>query len=535
MKSTRVRIGLGTILPALLIASTLGAQDGADTLEADECNPNAVSTQALARATFSMQRAFQIIQANQSILRLDSADRVDSLGNPLIIRSAVGDLQSAISALTGPPDKRDIGANDSLGRAYYLGQAYILLLEQPGVKPIGQRGEYGIATDTEFTIDLLAAADTQFTKVEQGLPLCREEIAKWRQQQPWLDALNGAINAINNDEIDTAEALAKRSLVIDQTTPYAYSILGNVAKQRKDYDNAIAMFNKAIEIADKSENPEFNDDRANAVYDIADVATTRAEGSSGPEKKRDVEAAIEAWNNFFPIGTRDAQVARGVQVIRNLLRSIDDTASLPKAYEKILEDPSHYGEAALLNAGLVATEAKEYEDAATLFSTVLEKNPNQRDALNNLAATYVNTKEYEKMLPLTDRLVSLDPNNENNWLLYAFAYTGLLQTTKEPASLVKSYTDSLVKYNSKAEQLPAQVSLTAFSHSPRETTLSGTITNKSKASKTYKLEVEFLDASGAVLGSRSVDVGPVAPDTSEPFTLTLPDQDAVAFRYKPLD
>ncbi len=99
---------------------------------------------------------------------------------------------------------------------------------------------------------------------------------------------------------------------------------------------------------------------------------------------------------------------------------------------------------------------------------------------------------------------------------------------------MKSYTDSLVKYNNKAEKLSTKVALTGFSHNVRETTLSGTIENGSNESKTYTLEVEFLDASGTVIGTQSAKVGPVAPKTSEPFTVTLPDKDAVAFRYKPL-
>ena len=34
-------------------------------------------------------------------------------------------------------------------------------------------------------------------------------IAQWRQQKPWLNALNGAINALNANKLDSAEYLAK--------------------------------------------------------------------------------------------------------------------------------------------------------------------------------------------------------------------------------------------------------------------------------------------------------------------------------------
>ena len=279
-------LAFGTVLSTTLFANSAAAQDGDTTkAAAEECNPNAVATQALAKATFSMQRAFQAIQANQALARGNAADTgakkdTAAAAGP---RDATRDLKDAVRALTSPPDKKDKDLNDSIGRAYYLGQAFILLLEQPGVPPSGKRGDYGIVSDSTYTIDLLAAADSQFTKVEQNAPLCRAEIAKWRQQQPWLDALNGAISALNDELYDSAEVLAKRSLVIDRTAPYAYSILGNVAKHRKDYDAAIEMFNKVIETVDASKDSAYADDRVNAMYDIADVATMRAAAASGPE------------------------------------------------------------------------------------------------------------------------------------------------------------------------------------------------------------------------------------------------------------
>ncbi len=534
LASRRTGAMFASALVLAAASSTLSAQG--DTA-AVECNPANVPTQALGRATLSLQKAFGIIQSNQSILQLDSADRVDSTGKPLVLRDATIDLKAAISALTGPADKRDKGANDSLGRAFYLGQAYILMLEQPGVVPIGKRSDYGIATDSSFTIDLLAAADTQFTKIETAYPVCVEETSKWRQQRPWLDALNGAINAINSQEADSAEFLARRSLIIDRTSPWAYGIIGKAHKQRKDYDSAIEMFEKVIKMVDESNDTSLAGDKIEALYDIADVATQRASAASGAEKEAAIAAAIDAWNNFIPVGTRELLVTNGVAQMRNLLRSVKDTISLPKIYAKIMEDPSHYGESTLLNAGLIATEASRTSDAIKLFATVVEKNPYQRDALNNLAASYSTNKEYSKMIPNIDRLVQVDPNNANAWLLYSFAYRGMMQEaeSEKNTAQVRAYTDSLVKYTTKADKLPAELTLSGFSHTSSETTLTGTITNKTKASKTYTLEVEFLDAKGNVVGTKTASVGPVAADNSESFTVTLPDVDAVAFRYKPLD
>lgn len=506
---------------------TKNAKDAKDakTPAAPECNPAPSATPALAKATFSMQRAFSAMQGK---------------------RDGSRDLKDAINSLTTVDQKNP---PDSIGRAYYLGQAYILLLQQPGVKPVGHRGDFGIATDTSLTVDLLAAADTAFGKVEQAVPSCRSEMAKWRQQQPWLDALNGSIAALNAEHYDSAEALAKRSLVIDRSAPYAYAVIASAANHRKDYDTAIEMNKKAIDIASKD--TLYADQKASAMYDLAGAYSARAEAATGAEQKARVQEAIAAWQAFIPVGTHDLQVASAVQNMRKLLRLVNDTLS-NQAYVTLLANPSHYGESALLNGGLIATQSKKPDDAIKLFSAVLDQNPYERDALNNLAATYASAKQPDKMLPLIDRLVSLDPNSEDAWLLYAYAYSGLLKGTSDP-KLTKAYTDSLLKFNAKAEALTPRLALAAFTHSAKESTVSGTIENyigkpavsvsgkplKSASkttgtTKTYTLTMEFLDAKGNVLGTQTASVGPVAPGSTEQFSVTLPSQDAVAFRYKPI-
>ena len=508
-----LRHAVAVALYSITIAGAASAQTTPTAAADTGCNPNSVPTQALGKATFSMQRAFQTFQAKND---------------------ATKDLKDAIRFLTTPPDKKEQG--DSLGRAYYLGQAYILMLQQPNAKPIGRRGDYGIATDTILSIDLLAAADTAFTRVEKGWPACAPEMAKWRQQQPWLDALNGAITAINANppNVDSAEALAKRSLLIERSAPYAYSVLASVANNRKDYVTAMQMLKQSLELGAKD--TSYAKDRPNSLYDLANIATARAESAPAADRTQFVKDAVAAWQDFIPLGAAnglDTRVANAEQSIVRLLKSTDDSSAISQAYSAILADPSKFGEQALLNAGVIATRAKQPADAAKFFAAVLEQNPNQRDALNNLAASYVMGNEHQKMFPIVDRLVSLDPNNSDNWLLYAYAYTGLLKGTKDPKE-TKMYTDSLIKYNSKAEKLPAKVSLTEFAHGTSSTSLSGTIENRSTTSKTYTMEIEFLDKTGAVVGSKTLTIGPVAPKDSAPFSTMLESVSAVAFRYKPL-
>src|SRR5881394_709012 len=177
----------------------------ASPLTAQQCDPTANTKGDVAKAQFSMTRA---ISASEK-------------GNPL------KDLQDALRLV-------DNGSDNPTARNYLRGEAYILYLMQPNVPAVVPRSALGLTTNPTATIDLYAAADSAFMAVEQAAPECKAVISQWRQQKPWLNALNASINALNAGQLDSAEMLAKRSLVLDRSAPYAYSVLGSVARQRKN-------------------------------------------------------------------------------------------------------------------------------------------------------------------------------------------------------------------------------------------------------------------------------------------------------------
>ena len=511
-------ISLRRAIPALLCvagaAGVAGAQGTpAAAAAAPACDPG--TSQAVAKATLFMQQAASSVKAKQD---------------------ASKPLKLAIGALTTAPKDAKESA-DSVGRAYYLGQAYILLLEQPGVTLSGPRSSYGIMTEPTANVDLLAAADSAFTLVEKAQPACRTEIAEWRQQKPWLDAMNSAITSLNADHYDSAEVYARRALTIDRRAPYAYTVLASVASNRKDNKTAIAMMRKAIEVA--GADTLYSDAKQNAMYDLGSALFTDYESATGADKAAIGRQVIDAWVAYIPVGAQDARVSRAIAGSAQVANAIKDTTQYARILAPVLANPSKYGDQSLLNAGVVATTANRTNDAITLFSAVTTRNPYQRDALKNLAASYVGAKQSDKVTPVVDRLVALDPNNSANWLLYAYGYSGMLKNTKDP-KLVKAYTDSLVKYNTKSEKMTPDVEINEFSVSNegKTATLGGTIANHDTGPtakpKSYTLNVEFLDKTGAVVGTSTVTVGPIAPKASAPFKATAQATGVVGYRYKPI-
>ena len=466
------------------------------------CDPTANTRGDVAKAQFSMSRA------------IAAADK----GNP------THDLQDVLRLV-------DNGNDNPTARNYLRGEAYILYLMQPNTPMVAPRSSLGLMTNPTGTIDLFAAADSSFTIVEQASPECAALVMQWRQQKPWLTALNGAISALNAGQLDSAEMLAKRSLVLDRHAPYAYSVLGSVAQNRKNWPAANDYWKQALAAA--GTDTAYADVRAKTMYEIASSASDKADAATGAAKRAAAREAIKPWQDYFAAVNNDLMLADAIDNTARMYVDAGDSASVPGVYAPLVANPAKYGEQSLVHAGVVATHNGHHADAIKLFDAGLAQNPYSRDGLNNLAATYIQNNESVKAFPLIDKLIALDPSNPDNPLLYAFAYQGLYKGTKDK-KLQKIYTDSLVYFNNKSENGKVKLAVNEFTRRPTETFLVGSIENRDKTPKTYPLTVEFLDKSGSVVDTQTVSVGPVAPKASGTFRVKSDKGGVYGYRYKPL-
>lgn len=489
------------VTPAFAQKSAAPAAPVGPTCEIEQGKP-----QTIARATLSLTKAQGAIKAG---------------GDP------ARDLKDLVGMLTAPGYKND----NPVGRAFLLASSYVMFLDLPTIQAVSPRSAVGLATDPTGTIDLFAAADSSITVVEQSSPACALYMAPFRQQKAWLNVTNAAINALNDNKLDSAEIYSRRSLTLDRKSPYAYGVLASVAKARKNYP-AMLEYSKQTLTAAGSDSA-YADIRDRTNYDIAATATLRAQAAKGDERKALARAAISGW---LPLLTTkdDVQGTTAVTNIAEMYIAAGDSAQFGKIYAPMIADPSAYAEATILQAGVVASHNKRPDDAALLFNAVAARNPYQRDALNNLAKSYLQTGENDKVNPVIDKLVALDPSNSENWLLYAFNYVGMLKKAPKTGPLSKKYNDSLVYYNNKAEKMPVNVLFTEFTRNAEGTVLAGTIENRSPAAKTYSLVVEFLGAKGDVIATETANVGPVLPKATQTFKIKSAKTGIAGYRYKPV-
>jgi tetratricopeptide (TPR) repeat protein len=355
-------------------------------------------------------------------------------------------------------------------------------------------------------------------------------MAPFRQQKPWLDVTNSAINALNSNKLDSAEVYAKRSLTLDRNSPYAYTVLASVAKQRKNFPAMIEYSKQVISTA--GDDTTYADVKDRAQYDLASTLSDRVNSVPAAEKKAAAKDAIAAWSDL----TDSKDFVEGTVAVRNLeelYKLSGDSAQIGKIYAPLIAEPGKYSEGALLQAGVVASNFKRPDDAALLFEGVVTRNPNSRDGLNNLAASYLQAGETDKALPIIDRLVAIDPNNPDNYMLYAYTYAGKLKK-KSDAKTTKLYNDSLVFWDNKSSKMPMKVTFAEFSHNSEGTVLGGSVENLGTTAKTYTIDFEFLGPKGEVVFTDTQTVGPVAPKAKKEFSIKNPKTGVVAYRYKPI-
>lgn len=530
-----------TLLPALLLGGMtvgLGAQQQ-PACDVDEGTPGQV-----ARAVLDIQIA-------------QSSQKPEDVANKL--RDAMKQLSEG-----------DMNKNP-VGRAFVLGKTLVWWLNQPNMASgMTTRGAIGFTTDPTAPYDLIAGIDSAFSVVEKANPSCVAQTTAYRQQKAWVDMVNHAIELGNAGNYDSATVIAKRSLQLSSKAPYGYMVLAQGAQKNNKPAEAIADYNAAIAAAKDTSQA---DTRRQLLYTLGNYAAELAEAASTPAAKDSlVKTAKSAFDELAKDpGTKFADAARTGQA--RIATLSGDTTALKASYSEQLANPSAFSYNSLMMAAVTAAKAEQTKDAIKLFEAARQVNPYHRDVLYNLARLYILDSAYAKALPVARELIKVDPSNSDNYQLIAIAYASMnkgytgkqkdaearakalgqrANTAKSAAvqkaaidsagrmnAIIKAYgdsskiaVDSALHYNT--IELPAKVTFTEFTPAADKTTLGGTVTNLTDASKTFTMKLEFVDKSGNVVATQDVTIGPVDAHKSVPFTASATGAGIVAFRYAPL-
>ncbi|MBI3789805.1 MAG: hypothetical protein HY275_02880 [Gemmatimonadetes bacterium] len=425
------------------------------------------------------------------------------------------------------------------GRAWYMGQAIASWMGDPGMPPsfITTRSAVGFSDNPDAKVDLVVLVDSLFSIIEKSQPGCMAQTGAWRAQRPWFSLVQAAFAQLQANNSDSAAKLAERSRILNRQSAYGPYVLGQVAANKKDLATMRTMLTEAARLAGTDTN--FTDIKRRALLTIARNTAEIAERAQGADKEPATRTAVADLRAFLAEAGTDPDAVPVRGMLADMLITLKDTLGVVGLYGDILANPAKYNDYEKVSAGVTMTRLNRTAEASRLFELALEQNPNQRDALNNSAATYYSSKKYKEMLPVAQRLTALDPNNPDNWLWFAYAYQGIGSgyTGKDAASvkLRKAYTDSVVKYQTKADNLPVKVTFANFFRGINETSLQGTVENRGKAAKSMTFAVEFLDKDGNAMGSGEAKLDAVGPGQSKDFKVVLPKGGVLAFRYKAIE
>ena len=478
-------------------------------------------------------------------------------------------LAEAISRMFPGDAKREEqdNARNPVGRAYVLGKIYMMYLSQPDMPVITTRARLGFKTNPTGAVDLSVGIDSAFKVVEtwaqEKAPQCVAYIGQWRQQGGWVKLVQQAMDLANQNKIDSAEAVANQALRISPTAPYSRLVLGNVAAQRMKNMEAIQHYKAALAEAEKD--TIFAEVRRTILYTLGTFANDAGQVDTvEANKKAYFTEALDAFNQLAKDpGKQYGEVAS--QGRTSVLRAMGDTAAIKAACQPTVANPSSAKFIELIQCGVTLAEVNDNVNSTKLFEAAAAQNPNHRDALYNLARQQMVTGDYEKAIVTTDKLVAIDPSNPDNLKLYVFAYgklrsdylarakavgdstNKLARTTANQAkrtaltneairldSLQRAAVAKQVEWNNKADSMQVQVLFAEFTPGAEKATLGGEVRNRGTTEKSYVLNVEFLDKTGAVVGMGSATIDKVAPKSSGRFSITTAAPGIVAFRYKPL-
>ena len=453
--------------------------------------------------------------------------------------------QDAVEVLTKDPEK----IKNVAGRNYLLGRILAWWAERDGVGFVVRRGDVGYVNQPDEQIDLAAAIDSALDVVEREMPECKAR-ADTVRRSVWTDQINGAQRFVNEDLLDSAEIYLHRADLLMGDSPYNAYFRAVLMQKRNE--PAAEQFYKAYQAAEELAKSDSNvsNIRRQSLYNAG--VLTLEEGNAMEESARgpQMKLAAERFEEFLAEYPNTPQAVTIQGALARALASSGDTTAAVGLFAKMLDQPETYTPLQLFEASVAAVRADRPEDAVRLMELGLERNPYYRDAIFNLATLYHRQKEFEKMMPLAKRLLEIDPNNPDNFRIYAGALQGPAESLKVEAEKLQkergkkaqfdatmkklqAQNDSVLKYVQLSQESPVRVSVQQMQSSGATTTVTGVVENRSDAPKTFDLKFEFLDAQGNVVASESTTVQTDAKG-SQTFTIEAGGEDIVAWRYAPL-
>lgn len=371
----------------------------------------------------------------------------------------------------------------------------------------------------------LAGMDSAFDRAAAMAPQCTGDIRAHRRRL-WVPLLNNAVDRIRAGDNDAALAALQRANTVYDAEPPGFYYLAQLWAGRQEPDSAVAYFTRAMQIAADSanrDNEQYRELRTDAMFNVASLYHMRQE----------YDSAVSWYRRYQELRPGDPQgLTRQADALSEAGRAEEALA----LYDAVLARADSISTLDLFQAGVAMFRAGRYARAAEAFENGLQRNPYFRDALFNLANTYLSMANEadsgsgaaaqkrafgEKMAPVVERLLEVDPQSSASLRLRAAAFQ------------LRDLPDSTLAVLEQTQAMTFDVTVSRFAPAGSGYDVRGIITNLTTAPLDVPaLTFDFVNASGEVVQTITVEARTVEAEGVAPFALAPVGEGIAAWRYR---
>ena len=244
-------------------------------------------------------------------------------------------------------------------------------------------------------------------------------------------------------KIDDAIVYYNQTIKLDKNKTDAYINLSQAYRQKKDYNNAYAVMQKAIELSPDNELVKKQFEAVSKDY----IANSYNSASNAYESG-DYKQAIEEYKKINPA------TAESLLAIAVCYQSLNDNAHAIEYYKKAMELDTKNADIPYYIATIYANE-DDITNADTYIKMALSKNSNhskakelanyiaekQSEGLLSDAVKLYEAQKYTEAIEIFDKVLKATPTNGNVYYYRALSYDAV----NEPKKAIEDY-KSVLKY-----------------------------------------------------------------------------------------
>jgi len=442
-------------------------------------------------------------------LMADSAGKFQIAFCNLRMAGKVGDGQKAL--------KTGIEEKDRTKRLAALDNAERILIEQINTGQGQTAAAWYYLGRTYLLKGDVAGADSALAKAVELQADCEIDVNSYRQNA-WALLANAGIEKLKANDQDSALVLFRQASTIFAQLPHVFENMGVIFANAGQQDSAAFYFGKAAQVAEAD---------TSLVENRNSATLNQAMTLQRMEKHAE---AIQVLQKYLGWNPKDTDARKSLSWSYRQSGQVAKADSLDQAMvnEFATMNYDSLSTADLMAVGVSMFNAKKYEEAAKVFERLMAQNPWSRDAVYNLANTYLATKQWEKLAETGKRLIEIEPLSEDAYRLTSQALRELKQQ------------DLLLKVAETFVALPVGIDVTAFSMGQQTSRLQATATGRKASDAAGKdlkpvpvqVTVEFLDEKGQVLGTQDVSIPALEAGATHEVKAEVRSPGVAAWRYK---